>query len=495
MQKNDRSRQLEVYLNAVINVFDPHSGYFSPKERADFDYRMSGKLEGIGARLQSDGEKTTVTEIVPGGPAWKQGELEPKDVIIKVAQGGDEAVDVMGWELDDVVAIIRGAKGTTVKLTTQKPDGAVKVISIVRDVVITEEAMAKSLIISTEDNPGKVGYIFLPKFYADFTPEGATSCAEDVAKELEKLKSENVQGIILDLRNNGGGSLRDVVRMSGFFIEQGPVVQVKSRGRPADINADSDPRVQYGGPLIVMVNGFSASASEILAAAMQDYGRAVVVGTTGTYGKGTVQRFWDLDLATSEESIKPLGDMKVTIQKFYRITGKTTQLDGVKPDIVLPDSYNYVDLGERENDYPLEATTIEAAPFQQGVYHIADLAKLQASSSVRVKADPTFSKIEENAQRLRRQKNMTRFPLQLEAFQAWDRKMEEEASQFDKMLQPISAFQVANLTADAAHIQSDTSRMTRNDSWLKERQKDIQLYEALRVMQDMIRIDALAARK
>jgi carboxyl-terminal processing protease len=187
--------------------------------------------------------------------------------------------------------------------------------------------------------------------------------------------------------------------------------------------------------------------------------------------------------------------MKVTIQKFYRITGKTTQLDGVKPDIVLPDSYNYVDLGERENDYPLEATTIEAAPFQQGVYHIADLAKLQASSSVRVKADPTFSKIEENAQRLRRQKNMTRFPLQLEAFQAWDRKMEEEASQFDKMLQPISAFQVANLTADAAHIQSDTSRMTRNDSWLKERQKDIQLYEALRVMQDMIRIDALAARK
>ena len=495
LKKTDRTRRMEIYLNAIINVFDPHSGYFSPQEKADFDFKMSGKLEGIGARLQSDGEKTTVTEIVPGGPAWKQGELEPKDVVLKVGQGDDQPVDVMGWEIDDVVSKIRGPKGTTVKLTVQKTDGSTRVISIVRDVVITEETLAKSLIMHTSDGPEKVGYIYLPKFYADFTPQGVTSCAEDVAKEVEKLKRENVKGIVLDLRNNGGGSLRDVVRMSGLFIEQGPIVQVKSRGHQPDINADSDPRVQYGGPLIVMVNGFSASASEILAAAMQDYGRAVIVGSTGTYGKGTVQRFWDLDLTTNDDSIKPMGEMKLTIQKFYRITGKTTQLDGVKPDIVLPDSYNYVDLGERENDYPLDATTIEPVSFNQQAYHIADLGKLKANSSARVKNDQTFRKIEDNAQRLQRQKDMTQFPLQLDAYRKWDKKLEDESEQFENMLKPIDNFQLDNLVADLPQIQSDTSRITRNDSWLKERKKDIQLYEALRVMQDMIRMDAVAEGK
>lgn len=495
LQKTDRLRRLEVYLNAITTVFDPHSGYFSPKEKADFDFKMSGKLEGIGARLQSDGEKTSVTEIVPGGPAWKQGELEQKDVILKVAQGDDEPVDVMGWDIDDVVSKIRGAKGTTVKLTVQKNDGATKVISIVRDVVIMEETLAKSLLLNTDDNQEKIGYIYLPKFYADFTPQGATSCADDVAKEVEKLKRDNVKGIILDLRNNGGGSLRDVVRMSGLFIEQGPIVQVKSRGHQPDINADSDQRVQYGGPLIVMVNGFSASASEILAAAMQDYDRAVIIGSASTYGKGTVQRFWDLDLTTNDESLKPLGEMKLTIQKFYRITGKTTQLDGVKPDIVLPDSYNYVDLGERENDYPLGANTIEPVSFNQNVYHIADLGKLKNSSEARVKADPTFRKIEENAKRLQRQKDMTKYPLQLEAYRSWDKKLEAEADQFDKMFKPIEKFQLSNPAADIAQIQSDSSRIARNDDWIKERKKDIQLYEALRVMQDMIRIDALAASK
>ena len=496
LAKSDRNRRLELYLNSIINVFDPHSGYFSPVEKADFDVKMSGKLEGIGARLQSDGEKTSVTEIVPGGPAWKQGDLEPKDVVLKVAQGdGGEPIDVMGWDIDDVVSKIRGPKGSTVLLTVQKPDGGVKVIRIVRDIVIMDETFAKSLLLHTSDGPEKVGYIYLPKFYADFTPQGSTSCAVDVAKEVEKLKSENVQGIILDLRNNGGGSLRDVVRMSGLFIEQGPIVQVKTKGLQPDINADSDSQVQYGGPLVVMVNGFSASASEILAAAMQDYDRAVIIGTTTTYGKGTVQRFWDLDLTTNDDAIKPLGEMKMTIQKFYRITGKTTQLEGVRPDIVLPDSYNYVDLGERENDYPLDATTIDPVAYNQDAYHIADKNKLQENSRIRVKNNPTFAKIEENAQRLKRQKDITSFPLQLAAYQKWDKKMEEEANQFEHMLQPIENFQIENLAADLPQVQSDTSRTARNESWLKERKKDIQLYEALKVMQDMIRMDAIAAGK
>jgi len=496
MQKLDRMKRLETYLNAVTNVFDPHTGYYSPKEKENFDIQMSGKLEGIGARLQSDGEKTSVTEIVPGGPAWKQGVLEPKDVILKVAQGTSdaEAVDIMGWDIDDVVAKVRGPKGSRVTLTIQKPDATEKVITITRDVVLMEEGFAKSLILRQGEGADKVGFIYLPKFYADFTSQGMTSCAADVAKEVEKLKRENVQGIILDLRGNGGGSLRDVVQMSGLFVEDGPMVQVKNRSRKPDVMEDNDNNsVAWSGPFIVMVNGFSASASEILAAAMQDYKRAVIVGSASSYGKGTVQRFIDLDNATGDDAVKPLGEMKLTIQKFYRVTGKTTQLDGVKPDIVLPDFYNLVDLGERENDHPLESTTIEPVPFNQNAYHIADLGQLKKNSEARVKADATFQKIEENAKRLKRQKDHSQYPLQATKYREWNKKQDEEAAQYENMFKPIEGFTVENLAADLTQIQADTSRMARNTDWLKDKKKDIQLFEAFNIMQDMIRMDAVAA--
>jgi len=487
--KMDRTRRLETYLNAITNVFDPHTGYYSPREKENFDIQMSGKLEGIGARLQSDGEKTTVTEIVPGGPAWKEGTLQPKDVIMKVAQGATDAesIDVMGWEIDDVVAKIRGSKGSKVTLTIRKADGMEKVITITRDVVIMEEGFAKSLMLNSGENQDKVGYIYLPKFYADFTPQGVTSCAADVAKEVEKLKKENAKGIILDLRGNGGGSLRDVVQMSGLFIENGPIVQVKSRTKTPEIMSDNDPRVQWGGPLIVMVNGFSASASEILAAAMQDYGRAIIVGSTGTYGKGTVQRFVDLDNATGDDSVKPLGEMKLTIQKFYRITGKTTQLDGVTPDIVLPDFYNFIDIGERENDYPLASTTIDAVPFKQNTYRIGNLDKLKTDSEARVASDATFKKVNDNAMRLRKQKDQSQYPLQVEKFRTWNKRQDQDAEQFENLFLPINGFVLENLAADMPQIQSDTSRIARNEDWLKDKKKDVQLYESFRIMQDMIR--------
>ncbi|HLP95781.1 MAG TPA: carboxy terminal-processing peptidase [Saprospiraceae bacterium] len=494
LQKLDHNRRLEIYLNAITNYFDPHTGYYSPREKENFDIQMSGKLEGIGARLQSDGEKTSVSEIVPGGPAWKQGVLQAKDVILKVAQGETDAesVDIMGWDIDDVVSKVRGPKDTKVTLTVQKPDGSEKVITIVRDVVIMEEGFAKSLILNESSAPTeRIGYIYLPKFYADFE-SGKTSCAQDVAAEVEKLKKENVKGIILDLRNNGGGSLRDVVSMSGLFIEEGPIVQVKSRGRATEIMRDNDTRVQYTGPLVVMVNGFSASASEILAAAMQDYGRAVIVGASTTYGKGTVQRFFDLDNAAADNSVKPLGEMKMTIQKFYRITGKTTQLDGVVPDIVLPDFYNLLDNGESENDYPLASTTIEAVPFNQNVYRISDINQLKSNSQTRVKNDATFQKVTENAERLRKRKDESEYPLQLEKYRMWNKKQDEEADRFENLFKPIESFKIDNLAADMPNIQSDTSRVARNDSWIKERQKDVQLYETLRIMLDMIRIDGVA---
>lgn len=498
LQKLDHNRRLEIYLNAMTNYFDPHTGYYSPREKENFDIQMSGKLEGIGARLQSDGEKTTVTEIVPGGPAWKQGVLQAKDVVLKVAQGDTDAesVDIMGWDIDDVVSKIRGKKDSKVTLTIQKAsDGSEKVITIVRDVVIMEEGFAKSLILNEGSaEQDRIGYIYLPKFYADFE-SGRTSCAQDVAAEMEKLKKESVKGIILDLRNNGGGSLRDVVTMSGLFIEEGPIVQVKSRGRATEILRDNDSRVQWGGPLIVMVNGFSASASEILAAAMQDYSRAVIVGSSSTYGKGTVQRFFDLDNAASDDSVKPLGEMKMTIQKFYRVTGKTTQLDGVVPDIVLPDFYNLLENGERDNDYPLASTTIEPVPFKQSTYRIADANQLKNNSQARVKADATFQKVTENAQRLRKRKDDSSYPLQSEKYRLWNKKQDQEAEQFDDIFKPIESFKINNLAADLPQIQSDTSRTARNDSWIKERQKDVQLYETLRIMLDMLRIDGVAAGK
>jgi carboxyl-terminal processing protease len=496
MQKATRADRMELYLNSITNVFDPHTGYFSPKDKENFDIQMSGKLEGIGARLQSDGEKTSVTEIVTGGPAWKQGSLEVKDVIVKVAQGEDEAIDVMGWEIDDVVSKIRGPKGTVVTLTVQRTDGTEKTIKITRDVVLMEEGFAKSLLLKgSETEQDKIGYIYLPKFYADFTPQGATSCAADVAKEIEKLKSEKVKGIILDLRGNGGGSLRDVVQMSGLFIEEGPIVQVKNRSKTPDIMRDNDSRVQWGGPLVVMVNGFSASASEILAAAMQDYHRAVIVGSTSTYGKGTVQRFLDVDNATREESVKPLGDMKLTIQKFYRITGKTTQLDGVTPDIVLPDFYNFVELGEKENDYPLESTTIPAVPYNQNAYQIADLGKLKSASATRVEANETFKKVNENAMRLRKQKDQTVYPLEGNKYRMWNKKQDEEADRYDNLFKPIDGFVLENLSADLPQIQADTSRAARNEGWMKDKKKDIQLHETFKIIQDMIRMDAVAGKQ
>lgn len=498
MQKPDRSRRMEIFFNAFTNVFDPHTGYYSPIDKQNFDIQMSGKLEGIGARLQTDGEKTTVTEIVAGGPAWKQGSLQAKDVILKVAQGDDsnaETLDIMGWDIDDVVSKIRGDKGTKVTLTVQKPDGSEKIIVITRDVVIMEEGFAKSLILNNSDqDQNKIGYIFLPKFYADFTAAGSTSCAADVQKEIAKLKAEQVKGIILDLRGNGGGSLRDVVRMSGLFIEEGPIVQVKSRVKNPEIMNDNDPRVQWGGPLVVMVNGFSASASEILAAAMQDYGRAVIVGSAGTYGKGTVQRFYDLDNVVRDNSVKPLGAMKLTMQKFYRVTGKTTQLDGVTPDIVLPDFYNLIESGERDTDFPLKSTTIEPVPFNQTAYQISDLDQLKKNSAERVAVDPTFKKVNDNASRLRKLKDQTVYPLELEKFVMWNKRLDEEAERYENIFTPIDGFKVQNLTVDIPHIEGDTSRTARNDVWLKDRQKDIQLYETVQIMSDMLRMDALVGK-
>lgn len=485
--KRKRADLLSSYLNAVTNVFDPHSGYYQPKDKENFDIGMSGTLEGIGARLQTDGDYTKVVMIVPGGPAWKQKDLEENDLITSVKQEDEEdAVDVTGFVIDDVVKLIRGKKGTKVTLRVKKVDGSFQNIVIKRDVVIMEESYARSVILDLPDVAENIGYIKLPRFYADFSGRGGPSCAKDIHVEINKLKNEKVNGIVLDLRNNGGGSLRDVVEMSGLFIEEGPIVQVKSRGRDPQVLKDTDPKVQYDGPLIVMVNSFSASASEILAAALQDYKRAIIVGSKATYGKGTVQRFFDLDRAISGNSeIKPLGEVKLTIQKFYRVNGGSTQMKGVTPDIILPDRFHYMKAGEEEYDYAMEWTEIPSVEYSQKVTNLDRLEDIKAASEKRVAKNENFNKVLEQAKWLKDRSEESNYSLNFEDFKMSMIERDKEADEFDDMWGEIEGLSVSNLDADLARINANESKQVRNEDWIKGIKKDIYINEVLNIMSDM----------
>jgi carboxyl-terminal processing protease len=491
IKKIKRTDRLSTYVNALANVFDPHTEYFEPIEKQSFDISMSGRLIGIGATLQSDieSEYTKVSSIVIGGPAFKQGELKEGDLIVKVAQGDKEGVDIVGMDINEVVSMIRGKENTEVRLTVKaKADGKTKVVAIIREEVIISEGYAKSLVIQATKESERIGYIKLPKFYADFDKEDGHQCAEDIEIELEKLKKQNVKGIILDLRNNGGGSLRDVVKMSGYFVEEGPIVQVKDRRNAPEVLSDTDPSVQYTGPLVVMVNEFSASASEILAAAMQDYGRAIIVGST-TYGKGSVQRFYDLDrMVPGNSDIKPLGQIKMTMQKFFRINGGSTQLEGVKPDITLPDNYSEINVGEKDNDYPMPYTRISEVKYNQAVVDLKKLPKIAEYSKKRTEKNETFKLITENAKRIKEQREKSEYSLSLKEYRANDAKTRESGKKFENMMKPIDGFFAENLQEDLTILNSsgDSSKIIRNTEWLKDVKKDLHLFETTMIMKDMI---------
>ena len=493
--KQRRVDLFSTYVNTIVTVFDPHSGYFMPKDKEDFNLRMSGTLEGIGARLSTDKDYTKVVSIVPGGPAWKQGELQANDLILKVAQEGEEPIDVTGWNINDVVSKIRGKKGTKVILSVKSINGDLHDVEITRDVVIFEETYAKSVIINDSMSQNRIGYIDLPSFYAKFGTKDGRSSAKDIKAELIKLRGEKVDGVIFDLRNNGGGSLQDVVDIAGMFIERGPVVQVKARDRSPQVLSDKDPETVFGGPLIILVNEFSASASEILAAAMQDYKRAIIIGTP-TFGKGTVQRFYNLDRSIRENNaIKPLGEVKITIQKFYRINGGSTQLRGVTPDIILPDNYQHFEMGEREYDHVMDWTEIDPLEYSQNTYQIDNLDYVLKKSKIRVDENPTFTLIRENARRLKNNADETAMNLNLPSFEEELDKKEEEGKPYKDYLIPLTTFSISNLNADINYIQSDTSRMARNEVFFKSLQKDIYLEEALSVMNDMIHEDEVKVTK
>ena len=483
IKRLERKDRLSMYVNSITAVYDPHTNYFPPADKENFDIQMSGKLEGIGAQLQDKDGYITITNVIAGGPASLQGDLEAKDQILKVKQEGEEAVNIVDWRINDAIKIIRGKKGTKVTLTVRKVNGSEQDITITRDVVVLEETYAKSLIINDEDNL-KAGYVYLPSFYADFrNPRGRFSW-KDVKAEVEKLKESGVNGIILDLRNNGGGSLDDVVKMGGLFIDEGPMVQVKEKGRKPQVLSDRYAGAEWDGALVIMVNEFSASASEIMAAAMQDYNRAVVVGSSSTHGKGTVQRFLALNRAIRSKDVPDLGSVKLTIQKFYRINGDATQLKGVSSDVLLPDNYMYIKTGEKEHDYPLEWDQIESSQYDAKKYAINN--KVIKKSQARVKKNETFQLIEENARRWEKQRESKVYPLSIADYKAKEELEKVEGEKFDVLKDlKIDGFKVTNVQADLAKINAEKSRVKRNEDWIKSILKDPYVYESLQIIEDL----------
>ncbi|HTN47400.1 MAG TPA: carboxy terminal-processing peptidase [Flavipsychrobacter sp.] len=493
LRRLDETERFAIFMNGVTNAEDPHTDFLPPEDKARFDESMSGSFYGIGAQLQEDEGNIKVVMIIPGSPCWKQGELKVDDIIQKVAQDKAEPVDVQGYDLDDVVKMIRGNKGTTVRLTVKKVDGSVRIIPITRGEVLREETFAKSAII--EEKGSKTGYIYLPEFYADFNKINGRRCAEDVAIEVQKLKNAGVDGIILDLRNNGGGSLQDVVDMAGLFIDQGPVVQVKTNAGAPEKLYDRAGGTLYDGPLAVMINQGSASASEIMAAAMQDYKRAVIVGST-SFGKGTVQRLISLDemakyssngigLASNADMVGDgIGSLKITVQKFYRINGGSTQLRGVTPDIMLPDPYQDIDMGERRDKAALKWDEIPAVKYQT-VTHPVNVNQLSALSLARVNTNGTFKLIKENAKKLKDRENNRYYQLNEKAY----RKELDEASAISKKMEELEKkaipLTITNPKEDMAKINMDSSTVARNTDWLKNIKKDIYIAETVNVIHDM----------
>lgn len=497
MKKFDENDRFTIYINTIANNHDPHTDFFPPLDKKRFDEGMSGTFFGIGAQLRDDEGKIKVVMIIPGSPCWKQGELKAGDIITKVAQGEEEPVDIEGMDLEDVVQKIRGPKGTEVRLTVKKVNGAVEVVPIVRGEVLMEETFAKSAIINTKN--GKIGYIYLPEFYSDFQHVNGRHCAEDVAIEVLKLKKAGISGLILDLRNNSGGSLSDVVDMAGLFIDKGPIVQVQSSGAPASTLQDRQKGSLYDGPLAIMVNQGSASASEIMAAALQDYGRAIIVGTP-TYGKGTVQKIISLDnflsvtdrlterSSSSLLTSDPIGSLKVTIQKFYRINGGSTQLKGVTPDIIFPDNYQFLHLGERENISALAWDEIRPADYKR-VPNIVPAKKLADLSYARINANPIFGMITSNAKRIKTQQDDNVYSLNEVAYRkdltsaknAIDKMKEIE----DKNVKPLT---VVNIPEDLQKINIDSTTISKNKTWIDGLQKDIFISETVNIIGDMAKL-------
>lgn len=471
------------YVNTVTSTMDPHTTFFPPVDKRYFDEQMSGRFFGIGASLREEDGNIKIASLLTGSPAWKSGEITVGDVVMKVAQGAEEPADLAGAATEDAVKLIRGKKGTEVRLTLRKNDGSIKIVSLIRDEIVQDETFARSAIVN--NGKSKIGFIWLPEFYADFDNPKGNRCAIDVAKEIIKLKEQKVDGIVMDLRNNGGGSLYDVVQMVGLFIEDGPVVQVRDRDGKPSVLRDRDKSVLYDGPLAVMVNEFSASASEIFAAAIQDYKRGIVIGSTSTYGKGTVQRNIGLDKETGMfSSNSELGTIKLTLQKFYRINGGSTQLKGVSSDIVIPDVLEKSKLREKDDPDALPWDEIQKAPYStwKAPYDIDQVSK---TSQLRVNNNPAFNLIKTNTDWLAQQNDKV-YSLNLEKYREEKKKINATVKQLEglnKLAHPIA---VDDVPGTDTRFSTDTDKLERYKAWKKSLTNDLYLDEALNAVNDMV---------
>ena len=485
-----KSDKLDKFYNAITKVFDPHTNYLIPEEKEDFDIDMSGKLEGIGAILREDNSYIKIEKVVPGSASWKTKELDAEDTILKVGQGDDEPVDVVDMSLRDAVKLIRGKKGTVVKLTVKKPNGLIKVVPIVRDVVEIEESYAKGSVLELGSQKMKVGYINIPKFYRDFNDPNGRSVTDDTLKEMKKLINKGVEGLILDLRNNGGGALEDARKISGLFIEEGPIVQVKGSSGSVDVLSDDDPKIEFSKPVIVLINRFSASASEIVAAALQDYKRAVIVGGEFSHGKGTVQAVIDLDgyIAPVAKAYSPMGALKITIQKFYRVNGSSTQYKGVTPDIVLPDQYSHLESGEKFLDYSIPWGEVKPVRYKAWT-PTWDIKKLKNDSAGRVAKSEKFKHINDSINWYKEQKQSSQRSLAKVDF---EKKREEVRKMSDLFNQEKENTDL--IVTDLVDGKKDKAAQEKYDDYVKTLRKDAVLEESMLIMHDLVEMTKKAKK-
>jgi carboxyl-terminal processing protease len=488
--KFDENQRFAMLVNTITNEMDPHTDFFPPVEKRSFDERLSGRFFGIGALLQQEDDKVKIKTVTTGGPAWKSGEIQTNDFIVKVAQATGEAEDITGYTADDAVKLIRGAEGTAVKITVQKPDGTLKTVSMIRAELKLDETFARSVIINSGKH--KIGLIDLPAFYADFQRPQAARCSQDVAKEVARLKAEGVEGIILDIRDNGGGSLQEVVNMVGLFIKTGPVVQIRDRaGRPSKM-ADNDASVLFDGPLVVMVNERSASASEIFASAIQDYKRGVVVGSSSTFGKGTVQRAFPVGGNGTGSGSGDLGALHLTLQKYYRVNGGATQLKGVESDIVLPGLYEAYKVREKDSPNALVWDEMPKASYQTWTY-APDLVALQQKNQERLTTNSVFKEIKKKTNILADNRKTAR-SLEIQNYKAQQKEVKEISNKVRNLTQLKDDLSVANLLSDLDAINSDSLKKDRNDFWVKYLKKDVYLGETLNIMNDVIQQKGMALK-
>ena len=477
----DKEKRFELFLNTITGLMDPHTDYMAPIEKRSFTEQMSGTFYGIGAQLTQDDNGIKIASIQPGGAAWKSGQLVVNDVIVKVAQGADEPVDVSGYETTDAVKLIRGNLGTEVRLTIRKPDGSYKIVALKREKIVLDEGFARSAII--QKGADKYGYILLPDFYADFEREDGARCARDVAKEIEKLKAENVKGIAIDVRYNGGGSLYEVVQMAGLFIDQGPMVQIRNKEGRSQTLSDEVPGSIYNGPLVVMVNEFSASASEIFAGAIQDYKRGIIMGSTSTYGKGTVQRNVPFGKPLDDLGIQTeYGAVKLTFQKFYRVTGSSTQRKGVVPDVILPDEYEFLKYREKDNESSLPWDEMSRAKFQVWPGN-APIAAIAAKVNDKIAKDTSMIAFKKTLAWVSTQMDRP-VHLKLDKYIAFRKQLQSTMIQNDNRLKLKDSMQVIALKADYNKFYNnpDKTKQDRYQAWLKVIAKDAQINEASKLL-------------